>query len=101
MTETKKKSRFGIGLLIDAWILLMLCGVSLFLLHNYLQAYEESQPKYVLEAYRDSLAVQLPQAGAEALAELDPAIQSPEDNQRWACALLKDAVLTNVFKVAY
>ena len=70
MTETKKKSRFGIGLLIYAWILLMLCGVSLFLLHNYLQAYEESQPKYVLEAYRDSLAVQLPQAGAEALAEL-------------------------------
>lgn len=92
MTESKK-SRFGVGLLIYAWILLMLCGAALFFLHDYMRAYEDSQVKYELEVYRSALSETLPQAGSEALSGLDPEIQSPEENQRWALALLKGAVL--------
>ena len=98
MTETSasnqpKKSRFGVGLVIYAWVLLMIGGGLLFVLHNYLIAYEASQPKHCLAAYRDGLEQKLPDAAVEALAGLDPAIQSPEENERWALTLLQGASL--------
>ena len=88
-----KKSRFGIGLMIYTWVLLILGGVGLFFLQNYLTAYEASQPKYRLEEYRSALEETLPQAAREALGELDPDVQSAEATEAWAMELLRGAQL--------
>ena len=90
----KKKSRFGVFLLLYAWILLMLGGAALFILNDYLIAYEKSQVKYCLSDYRDGLEKTLPAAAVEALGDLDPAVQSPEANQAWALEQLKGVYLT-------
>ena len=58
----RKRSRFGVGLLLYAWILLMIGGGLLFVLNDYLIAYEQSQVKYCLSDYRDALEKTLPAA---------------------------------------
>ena len=93
-TGRKKKSRFGLGLLIYAWILLMIGGGLLFVLNDYLIAYEQSQVKYCLSDYRDGLEKTLPAAAVQALGDLDSAVQSPEENQAWALEQLQGAYLS-------
>lgn len=88
-----KKSRFGTGLMIYAWVLLILGGIVLFLLQNVLTVFEASRPQHCVEAYSRALAETLPPAAADALAELDTSVHSPEENALWAQGLLKDARL--------
>ena len=83
----KKESRFGLWLFFYAFLLLMVGGMLLFALNEYLQAYEDSQVKYTLSDYRDSLEQRLPEAAIRALDGLDPAVQSPEENRAWALEL--------------
>ncbi len=90
----RKRSRFGVGLLLYAWILLILGGGALFVLNDYLDAYEASQVKYCLADYQNDLKETLPEAAVHALGDLDPAVQSAEENQAWALELLQGAYLT-------
>ena len=89
----RKKSHFGVFLMIYAWVLLIAGCAGLFMLRNYLLAYEDSQPKYAVEAYRQALETELPQAAVDALGDLDPAIQDPALNADWARTLLPGAQL--------
>lgn len=91
--SASQKNRFGVGLLIYTFILIAISGVLLLVLHRYLTAYEQSQPKVQMEAYQNALESTLPDAAVQALADLDPAIQSPEENQRWALSVLQGVSL--------
>ena len=74
----KKKSRFVAGLVVYAWMLLILGAAAIFILFTYLQNYESLQPKHVLERYRSALETQLPAAAAESLGDLDGAVVPSE-----------------------
>ena len=89
----KKESRFGLWLFFYAFLLLMVGGMLLFALNDYLTVYEDSQLKYALADYRDGWEQQLPEAAAQALNGLDPAVQSPEENRAWALERLQGATL--------
>lgn len=91
--QPRKKSHFGVFLMIYAWVLLIAGGAGLFMLRNYLLAYEASQAKYAVEAYREDLEAELPQAALDALDDLDPTIQDPALNADWARTLLPGAQL--------
>lgn len=90
---SRKKGRFGIFLMIYAWVLLIVGCAGLFLLRNYLLAYEDSQYKYRVEDYRLELEQSLPQAAVDALGDLDAQVQDPENNLRWAQALMEGVQL--------
>ena len=92
----KKESRFGLWLFFYAFLLLMVGGMLLFALNDYLTVYEDSQLKYALADYRDGWEQQLPEAAAQALNGLDPAVQSPEENRAWALERLQGAELSYV-----
>ncbi len=91
--KKKKGLSFGQGLLIYTMILLLLGGAALYLLQDFLVAYEASRPQYCVEAYQASLSKGLPAAAAEALSGLDPQVRDPAENQRWAAELLRGARL--------
>ena len=93
-TEPKKRrSRFGLGLLIYVWVLLILGGVGLYKLQDFLSAYEASQPKYCVEEYESALRELPPEAACKALDDIDPRILSDEDKEAWVQALLSQALL--------
>ncbi len=92
-TAEAPESRFGLWLFLYAFLLLTVGGMLLFALNEYLQAYEDSQVKYTLSDYRDSLEQRLPEAAIRALDGLDPAVQSPEENRAWALELLQGVYL--------
>ena len=87
-------SRFSVGLLIYVWVLLIAGGACLFMLWNYLNAFEDSRPQYCVEAYGKSLRERLPEAAAASLEGMDPLVMPPEETQRWAAELLADASFT-------
>ncbi len=79
----KRRSRFGLGLLIYVWILLILGGAALFVLQDYLSAYEASQPRYFVEEYEGSLREQPPEAACLALDDIDSRIVTEEEKEAW------------------
>lgn len=89
----KKGLRFGHGLLIYAIVLLLLGGAGLYQLRDFVLAYEASRPRYHVEAYEQALHEQLPRGAEEAISRLDPQVQSPDTNRRWAQELLRTARL--------
>ncbi|MBR5094009.1 MAG: hypothetical protein IK095_02835 [Oscillospiraceae bacterium] len=110
MTKAKKpakKSRFGVGLVIYAWILMSIGAAALFLLLNFVRCYEQLQPKHTIASYRSSLTEQLPQAALDALGDLDARIQSPESSLRWmqerigAPVLVKDGAKCDQQRLVY
>ena len=99
--ETKKrKSRFGLFLLIYVWVLLILGGIGLYKLQDFLSAYEASQPKHFVEEYEGSLREVPPSAALAALDEIDSRILSDEEKEAWlqqqlaGIQLSKDASLS-------
>ena len=90
---SRKVSGFGIGLLLYAWILIAVGGAALFLLHNYLAAYEDSQPGYFVEAYQAALGETVPDAARHALDDLDPLVLGEEDRAAFIRPLLQEASL--------
>lgn len=87
------KNRFGPGLLIYAWILMILGGAALFILQGFLKNYEASRPKYYVDSYTQLLREEVPSAAVLALDGLDPQILSPAEKEAWLRELLQDAVL--------
>lgn len=79
----KRKSRFGLFLLIYVWVLLILGGIGLYKLQDFLNAYEASQPKYVVEEYEGSLREVPSEAARGALEEIDSRILSDEEKETW------------------
>ena len=96
----KRRSRFGLGLLIYVWILLILGGAALFVLQDFLSAYEASQPRYFVEEYEGSLREQPPEAACKALDDIDSRILTEEEKEAWVgetlsqVSLSKDASLS-------
>ena len=96
----KRKSRFGLFLLIYVWVLLILGGIGLYKLQDFLNAYEASQPKYVVEEYEGSLREAPSEAARCALEEIDSRILSDEEKETWLqerlgeIHLIKDASLS-------
>lgn len=71
------RNKFGRGLLIYSLVLLLLGGVGLGVLWNYLRAYEDSRSQYVVEDFIGTLTAQDVVDGAQALLEqVDPNVQS-------------------------
>ncbi len=90
----KRRSRFGLGLLIYVWVLLILGGVGLYKLQDFLSAYEASQPKYFVEEYEGSLR-EVPSAAARsALDDIDSRILSDEEKETWLQARLAEIRLS-------
>lgn len=97
MTEKKKGSRFALGLLLYALIFILLAAGLLLLLYRYMEAYELTRPARAVESFQETLeSGPLPQAAAEALADLDPKLSTPEANRAWASALLREAAILRV-----
>lgn len=103
----KKKSRFVAGLVVYAWMLLILGAAAIFILFTYLQNYESLQPKHVLERYRSALETQLPAAAAESLGDLDGAVVPSEQALAYVrermegASLAKDGSQTNAQRMVY
>ena len=79
----KRKSRFGLFLLIYVWVLLILGGIGLYKLQDFLSAYEASQPKYFVEEYEGSLREAPSKAAVSALDDIDSRILSDEAKEAW------------------
>ena len=90
----KRKSRFGLFLLIYVWVLLILGGVGLYKLQDFLNAYEASQPKYFVEEYEGSLREIPPEAACQALDDIDARILSDEEKEAWLQSRLAQAFLS-------
>lgn len=80
---SRTMNRFGLALLLYVWILLILGGIALFFLQDYLSAYEGSQVKYCVQRYEDALQEAPPEAARRALEVLDARILSPEEREAW------------------
>ena len=91
--KKRKSSGFSTGLVIYTWVLLALVGAALGYFYLYLGAYEHSRVKRCEESYLEAVHQQPPEAAALALADLDPAIRSPEENLLWTKALFSDCEL--------
>lgn len=82
--------KFVRGCLVYALVVLMLGGVGLAVLWNFLRAYEDSRSQYAVSAFIDGLTEETVLQGVEAqLREIDPNLQSwasAEQVVRAACA---------------
>ena len=56
--QRSKPHSFLVGLLIYALVFLVVAGIGLVLLWNYIDAYEQSRPKLAIDAYMDALTVE-------------------------------------------
>ncbi len=79
----ERRSRFGLFLLIYVWVLLILGGIGLYKLQDFLNAYEASQPKYFVEEYEGSLREVPSEAALSALDDIDSRILSDEGKEAW------------------
>lgn len=82
--------KFARGCLVYALVVLILGGVGLAVLWNFLRAYEDSRSQYAVSAFMDGLTEETVLQGVEAqLREIDPNLQSrasAEQVVRTACA---------------
>ncbi len=87
------KHRFASGLVVYAWIMLILIGVFLSFLYKYLSAYEDSLPEHTVEACQTSLRQSVPAAAVRDLERPDALPQSEELKTAFLEGLFRDAVL--------
>lgn len=102
MTKRRqKKSHFGLGLLIYALILMLLCAGALYEFHKYVDAREASRPELLINAYSESLKTQIPAACRDTLSSMVTGEQSLEEILSWAepaiheSRMVKDYPLSN------
>lgn len=80
--KKKKKSHFGLGMLIYGILLIGVGIAGLYLLNDFLIAYEESRPETALNAYMDTLSARAcDEIAADFLSSLDPEINPAEDGR--------------------
>ena len=79
VTETKRKSRFALGMLIYALVFLLLTAVGLGVFWQFMESYELSRPLTAVNAYLDGLTMEQIRTCVEPqLASLDGNIQNPD-----------------------
>lgn len=96
MTEQKKRRalRFLPGFLLYLLILALLLGAALFVLRDFLRAYEATRPERALEQVRSDFAEhRFGESCREAVSALGLTLQSEEDAMPFVSALLEDARL--------
>ncbi len=89
----KPRSPFTSGLVIYIWVLLILGGIALMVLQDFLKTYEGSQAGYCVENYAQTLRSTVPDAALHALDDLDPLVMSEEDRADFIRSLLREAEL--------
>lgn len=89
----KPRSPFTSGLVIYIWVLLILGGIALMVLQDFLKSYEGSQPGSCVEAYIQALHSSVPDSALRALDDLDPLVMSEEDRADFIRSLLREAEL--------
>ena len=89
MASNRKKSRFGVGLLIYIFLFLILSVIALIFFYDWLKAYEETRPYNSVNAYTETLAVNGPgNAALASLAEVDRSLQSEEEIKAFVADIL-------------
>ena len=89
----RKKGGFVTAVTIYLWILLILGGGALWVLRDFLHAYELSRPAYCVADYKEALGETVPASALRALDSVDAQVQSEEEKGAWIQALLRDAEL--------
>lgn len=92
-TPLKPRSPFTSGLVIYIWVLLILGGIALMVLQDFLKTYELSQPGYCVDSYAETLRSRVPDSALHALDDLDPLVMSEEDRTDFIRSLLQDSEL--------
>ena len=90
----RKQSAFPTVVVIYLWILLILGGGALWVLRDFLQAYELYRPSYCVADYETALGETVPASALRALDSVDARIMSDEEKNAWVQALLRDASLS-------
>ena len=89
MASNRKKSSFGVGLLIYIFLFLILSVIALIFFYDWLKAYEETRPYNSVNAYTETLAVNGPgNAALASLAEVDRSLQSEEEIKAFVADIL-------------
>ncbi len=88
-----RKDRFASGLVIYVWVMLILIGLFLGFLYQYLGAYESSLPEHCVEAYQASLHETVPAAALRDLQVPDELAQSGEEKTAFLASLFQEAEL--------
>ena len=88
-SERKKRSQFGLGLLIYIIIFLILSVAALIFFYDWLKAYEETRPYNSVDAYTASLSEEGPgESILASLTEVDRSIQSDEEIESFISDIL-------------
>ena len=90
----RKQSAFPTVVVIYLWILLILGGGALWVLRDFLQAYELSRPSYCVADYEAALGETVPASALRALDSVDARIMSDAEKSAWVQALLRDASMS-------
>ena len=78
--KRSKSHSFLFGLLIYALVFLVVAGIGLLLLWNYIDAYEQSRPRLAIDAYMDALTVEhVCDLSQDVLDQVDKNIQTEEE----------------------
>ena len=89
MASNRKKSRFGVGLLIYIFLFLILSVIALIFFYDWLKAYEETRPYNSVNAYTETLAVNGPgNAVLTSLTEVDRSLQSEAEIKAFVADIL-------------
>ena len=89
MASNRKKSRFGVGLLIYIFLFLILSVIALIFFYDWLKAYEETRPYNSLNAYTETIAKTGPGDTALAsLKEVDRSLQSEAEIKAFVADIL-------------
>ena len=87
------RSPFTFGLVIYIWVLLILGGIALMVLQDFLQSYENSQPSAYVESYETALRSTVPDSALRALDDLDPLAVGEEARAEFLRSLLAESQL--------
>ena len=89
MATNRKKSRFGLGLLIYVFLFLIISVIGLIFFYDWLKAYEETRPYNSVNAYTETLAANGPgDAVLASLTEIDRSLQSDEEIRSFIADIL-------------
>ena len=88
-----RKSRFASGMVVYAWVMLILIGLGLGIFYQYLTAYEASLPEHCVEACQESLRASVPAAAFRDLAMPGSLEQSEALKADFLAGLFREAEL--------
>ena len=97
MATRRRKSRFGLGLLIYILIFALLAAAALVVLHRFLTDYEETRVTTAVRRYLDACSEgNLSYGWGAALGRLDAGGTGEAQNREWARQLIRGATLREI-----